>query len=601
MKKVPAVSLVIAFSMTVITWMGCSKDDDPDDNDNQQPSVLFEGAFDSITTYPETTEITFVTQEGGLLKAEVFPGQIIIQVAGPSAEQVRELVVKNGGKIVVQVPTAGHYMAQIDPQKTSIFLNAMYKSPLVKLACPNMRSTGKANISVTAELTGTGSDGNINESAGNRVLKSSLGDAGSIIQTVDVLSSAKCGQMTHLEAVALTAAQSGVSVNTNDVTVETDENADLSLPFRKTIELIEYSYVNKTPVVINLSMGGDDSIPGCPNQFYTIMAWMLDSISRYNPQILDYAVIMMACTNNYEDETQEINDLKSVNPGSVLWNHLYFVGSEEGAGGCATPGTGLGFATPGTANYLTAPACDQTIPTTNCIVSGNSAAVPQVSGVIAKTYELLKQDNQTMQLWEVADALWQYQKVYSGTLPTPDQLVAFITGIVPVSLYDGTWQGTFQYSASVPQEEGPNVIVNTSFMITFTMKSEVSLPGYPHLLRFQAVTCSDPRFGATMAVLPDPQLSMAFLPGTYGSQSESGMAFLIEFPNGSTIFTNNTDDGSFTVDPTGNIIESTALVEDDAFLAATNIGDSNDPLSGPGLYAYNWCTFRHWKIVRVVD
>jgi hypothetical protein len=406
--------------------------------------------------------------------------------------------------------------------------------------------------------------------------------------------------MTHLEAVALKAGEAGTGVNTHDVSVDPDENADLSYPFRKTIELIEYSYVNKKPVVINLSMGGDDAIPGCANEFYTIMCYVLDSIATLNPQILDYAVVMMACTNNYENETSEINALTSIDPGSVIWNHLYFVGAGEGAGGCTTPGTGQGYADPGTGNYLSAPSCNQPIPTTNCSPSGNSFAVPQLAGVVAKTYELLKQDNNLKQLSEITEALWAYQAQYSGNLPTPEQLVAFITGIVPVALYDGTWQGTFSYRASVPQDEDPNEIINTSFMVTITLKSEVSLPDYPHLLRIQSVTCSDPRFGATMAVVPNQELSMVFIPGNYGSQGAQGMGIIIEFPNGSTIMTNNSYDGCFSIDPTGTVIASTAIVEDDAFLAGTGIGDSEDPTSGPGLYAYNWCTFRHWKFEKVV-
>jgi len=579
MKRLLLFPLIFVLSWSVIISQGCSDDDDPD-GDDQQPSVLFEGAFDSITEYPEPAEIMFVTQEGGLLKAEVIPGQIMILVAGPSAEEVNDLVVKNGGRIVVQVPKAGHYMALIDPKNTNAFLNAMYNSPLVKIACPNMPCNGKSVVSGT-------------------VLKSVAGDAGSIIQTVDVEAMIDCGPVSHLDAVAAKAAASGVNVNTNDVSINIQGDTDLDLPFRKTIELIEYSYIHKTPVVINVSIGGRDNIAGLPLAFYTFMTRALDSISAVNPDILDYAVVMMACTNNFENETQEINYLKSIDPTSVVWKHLYFVGSEEGAGGCTEPGTGVGYANPGTANYLTAPSCNQPIPSTNCAPTGNSFATPQVSGVIAKTYEMMKDAGQPMEMWEVADALWQYQKSYSGALPTPDQLVAFITGIIPQALYDGTWQGTFQYRASVPQDEGPNQIINTSFTLTFTLVSEVNLPGYPHLLRFQAVSCSDPRFGATMPVAPDPQLSMVFIPGTYGSQSEQGMGIIIKFPNGSSIFTNNEVAGSFTIDPTGNVIESTSLVENDAFFAHTYIGDSEDPTSGPGQYASNWCTMKHWKLVRV--
>lgn len=606
MKKIITVAFPFVLLISVINWMGCSKDDGQDDN-NVPPTGLLEGAFDSITTYPEPAEITYITQEGKLVTTEIFPGQIMILVSGPSAVQVKDLVTKNGGKIVVQVPKAGHYMATIDPLKTNIFLKAMYESPLVKFACPNRPCIARGDVRVSANWIGSmGSEAEL-ESAGGKfnsveipVLKSTVGDQGSIIQTVDVENMIGCDQLSHLDAVALIAGKSGTGVNTNDVSIDIYGRTDMDLPFRKTIELIEYSYIHKTPVVINLSIGGDDDIPGAPLAFYQFMCHALDSISGAYPNILDYAVVMMACTNNMENETQEINSLISIDPGSLIWKHLYFVGADEGAAGCTTPGEGAGYADPGTGNYLSAPACNQPIPNTTCTATGNSAAVPQVSGVVAKTYELLKQDNNTMPIADIAEALWNYQKLYSGNLPTPEQLVAFISGVVQIALYDGTWNGTFNYTASVPQEEGPNVIINTSFTLSFTLKSEVSLPGYPHLLRFQSVTCSDPRFGATMAVIPDQQLSMAFLPGSYGSQSEEGMALIIEFPNGSVIMTNNSYDGSFSIDPTGTIIASSYLVENDAFLAGTGIGDPNNPVSGPGQYAYNWCIFRNWSLKKVL-
>ncbi len=602
MKKIFAFSVVVIVALWAVTWMGCSKDDKDDDDNVTQPSVLFEGAFDSIITYPAPAELIYVSQDGGLVKADVFPGQVIVlATTETTADQMKELVVKNSGKIVVQVPFIGHYVIQTDPAKTNAFLNAMYSSPLVSLACPNRPSTAKNAVGESGIRKSTLQENAIRESTiGESAirLKSSMGDAGSIIQTVDVESMIGCNQLSHLDAVALVAAQSGVGVNTNDVSVDIYGRGDYSRPFVKTVQLIEYAYQHKTPMVINLSLGGKDEKAGDPMLFYTLMCSTLETVARKKAEMLEYVVVNLALTNNHWDESPEINVLKAKDPESEIWKHLYFVGAEEGAGGC-TDGGGVGYAVSGTENYLSAPACNQPIPTTNCALTGTSGAVPQVSGVVARTYELLKQDNQELPLWQISDALWQYQKSYSGNLPTPEQLVAFITGDIQEALYDGNWKGTFQYRASVPQEEGPNVIVNASFMVTFTLKSEVAVTGYPHLLRFQVVTCSDPRFGATMPVVPDQQLSMAFLPGSYGSQSDQGLGIIIEFPNGSTIMTNNDEAGTFTVDPTGRIIESTALVEDDAFLASTGIGDSNDPNSGPGLYAYNWCMFKHWKVERV--
>lgn len=573
-------TVIVIFFLASLLITGCKKDKE-NDNDNLQTSDLFEGAFDNRTIYPEPVVKTYATQQGGLLQTEVYPGQIIILVSGPTADQVNQLVTKNGGTIIAQLPKAGHYVVEIDPAITNAFLNAVYDSPLVKYAMPNQPSKAR-----TADFAGSG------------VTKSVLtGNESSIIQTVDVESMVDgCGAVSHLDAVARIAALSGVSVNTNDVSTNIYGDSDFDKPFRETIRLIEYSYIHKTPVVINVSLGGDDDVQGASFAYYQFMCHALETISLSNPDILDYAVVLLSCTNAHRNETQDINSLKSIDPSSVIWKHLYFVGSEEGAGGCTTPGEGTGYADPGTENYLAAPSCNQPVPDAQCTATGNSAAVPQLAGVVARTWEILKSDNNTLTVAEITEYLWAYQKQYSGNVPTPDQLVAFITGIVPVALYDGTWSGTFYYTATVPQEEGPPEIINTSFMISFTLVSEVNIPGYPHLLRFQAVSCSDPVFGATMSVVPNAQMSMVFLPGAYGSQSAQGQGLLLEFPNGSTIMTNNDCDGAFTVDPTGKVIASSALVEDDAFLASSNIGDANEPGSGPGGYAYNWCKFKHWSL-----
>jgi hypothetical protein len=90
-----------------------------------------------------------------------------------------------------------------------------------------------------------------------------------------------------------------------------------------------------------------------------------------------------------------------------------------------------------------------------------------------------------------------------------------------------------------------------------------------------------------LAVTPDTALSMAFLPAAYGSASDLGMLITIKFPNGSEIFTSNFVAGAFTVDADGQKLESTSLVTNEAFHASGKVGNSNEPGSGPGGYAYN--------------
>ena len=399
-------AVILMLILVLMINAGCKKDKD-DNNNDPQNSTLFEGAFDHRTTHPDPAVKTYVTQEGGLQQTEIYPGEIVVLVSGPSAEQVNELVTKNGGTIIVQVPKAGHYVVEVEPDKTNEFLNAMYDSPLVKFARPNQPCKART---VNAEFPEDGT------------LKASLtGNEGSIIQTVDVEAAIDgCGNVSHLDAISRIAAKSGVGVNTNDVSTNIYGDTDFDLPFRETLQLIEYSYIHKTPVVINVSLGGRDDVPGAALAFYQFMCHALDSISSNDPKILEYSVVLMSCTDILQNETQTINSLKSVDPSSAIWNHLYFVGATEGPGGCTTPGEGVGYADPGTQNYLSAPACNQPIPDAQCTATGNSAAVPQISGVVAKTYELLKQDNKTMQVSEITEYLWAYQNTYSGNLPTPD-------------------------------------------------------------------------------------------------------------------------------------------------------------------------------------
>ena len=111
-----------------------------------------------------------------------------------------------------------------------------------------------------------------------------------------------------------------------------------------------------------------------------------------------------------------------------------------------------------------------------------------------------------------------------------------------------------------------------------------------------SVTCSDPAFGTTSATT-NP-LNMATLPMPYDTIPTTGEGILITFPNGSFIGTTNDVVGAFTVSADGRTISSTAAVSSKAFSASTNVGDSNTAGSGPGGYAYNWCTFTSWSLTK---
>ena len=117
------------------------------------------------------------------------------------------------------------------------------------------------------------------------------------------------------------------------------------------------------------------------------------------------------------------------------------------------------------------------------------------------------------------------------------------------------------------------------------------------MLTVTSAMCSDPRFGATVPVTPDQNLSTVSLQSAFGSTSAQGEGFYVKFPNGSTIFNTN-DAGNFTISADGRTLSSTPAFSTDAFSASTGVGDSNAETSGPGSYAYNWCTFTSWTLVK---
>lgn len=588
MKKTNWLAIVAVTALLLNIFSGCNKE-----NQEDNPAGVFEGSFDNLTSYPAPAQQTFERKDGSEVSMPVYPGQVILLSPTASAAEISQLITQHSGTLTVQIPVAGFYLATVDPVSEKKFIKTMFESALVADAFPNSVICMKSDAGINRAESSTG----LNEKNTQTGL-TLTGDKNSIIQTIDLNTVMSCegGDMTHMQGVANVAGASGVSVNINDVTVpESGElkGADYCKAMKKTLEVLNYAHANNLPVVINMSMGGFDNVEGDNYWYYRRYITMFQAIEMKTPHLLDNAVLLMSAGDTNINETDDLEYLHAEFPGSPVWGHIYMVGSQEAPLGC-----GMGYADRGTANYLSAPACDVTIPGFACPGTGNSFAVPRISNLVAQTFEMLKQADIEVKIPDITTALFTYQAEHNGQLPTATQLFNIFAGTGPQVDYTGKWSGTFYYKAEIPQQSGPPQVVNTSFILTITLQPNVVTPGYPHLMKISAVTCSDASFGATMAVTPDPQISMAFLPANYGSVSDVGMGIIIKFPNGSYIATKNTA-GAYTISADGQKIENTAAVANTAFLANGTSGNSNDPGSGPGGYAFNWCTFKSWSLVRL--
>lgn len=582
--------LLVFIGVMVIALSGCKKDSKDD-----TAVDLFADSFDSLTHYPEPSSLTFKRKDGKTVTMTVFPGQVVVLAPNGSTEQVNGLIMGNGGTVAMQIPSVGLYLAVIDPTSTSAFLSTMLQSDFVTDAFPNSYIIGKKGLTGKPE-TGARSD----NPAGYLSGKGVKNDPTSLIQTLDVNTDMACSDhITHIQAVGNIAGETGVKVNTHDVTVDAEVNGgtDYCKLFKTTLEVLKYARDHDLPVVLNISLGGDDDVTGDNYFFKRRFFTLLEALELKDPGLLDRAVIFMSEGNKHENTTDDLLYLENEFAGSPIWDHVYVVGAQEGASDCDFV-EGHGYADNGTPNYLAAPSCRIPIPGSVCSRSGNSFAAPQISRLVAKVYEMLKTAGKEMSPSEITKVLWTYQTEHNGTLPTEAELYSLCAGTGDFEGYAGTWSGTFYYSVEVLHPSGPPTIIQTSLDLTVTLEPLVNMPGYPQVLKVTSATCSDPVFGATLAVTPDANLSTAILPAAFGSISESGMGVNVMFPNGTQISTAN-DVAALTVDANGRILSNTPAFEGNAFTASGLVDDSNEPGSGPGGYAYNRCTFTSWSLVRM--
>ncbi len=578
MKKNIGIELLIITGVVFFLTVSCNK---TGDNHDLPVSGIFDNAFDNSSTYPDPVNLIYTRKNGTPSSVMAYPGQVVMLTANDAASEVTQLITQNNGTVIAQIPKVGMYLVSIKTTDLKVFLSAVYKSVVVVDAFPNLVARGRGYLDQCGEVSYTG-------------------DQNSIIQTIDVSTDMGCSdKVLHKDAVGAVAGVGGVSVNVNDVTSKypnTDSaGADSYKTMQKILERLNYAYEHNLPVIINISMGGDDTDEMDNYWYKKRFCYLLEAIEKQSPHLLNNAVIFMSGADVKRNETEDYVQLFFNDFGnSPIWDHLYFIDSQEGPNGC-----NLGYVEPGTPNALSAPGCHIKIPNSVCTRSGNSFSTPYISNLVARTYGLLKQAEINVSIPEITAKLWEYQTNNNGLLPTPEQLFSLFAGTPGFdNKYDGIWKGSFYYIAKVPQESGPPKIINASFVLTVTLESVVAVVGQPHYLLVKSVTCSDATFGATSPVVPKSPISIALLPASFGTSSLVGQGISIEFPNGSHIFTSNSLDGSFSIDTEGRTLASTELVKNKAFSAGGTVENSTLPGSGPGGYAYNWCTFVSWSLVR---
>jgi hypothetical protein len=447
MKTISIYTISILFVSFCIFFADCKKEK------KNSPSSNLQDSFNNIGTYPAPASITYTAIDGSVITDSVFPGQIVILFSTNSVSSATNLINQNGGTVVAQTPTAGLYVATVNPGNINAFLTAMYRSSIVIDAFPNSALVGRGDPRKIRTF-------------------SSGGDASSIIQTIDVAADLGCGITYHKDAVGAFASVGGVSVQINDATIQTSKGHSGSDYYRTwgsyLLKLLSNAQQSNLPVIINISLG--DSIDNLDNdrQMYKRFAFFLQAASKQFPNILNNAVIYIAGSDNSLNETATFADIVK-NPqlhNSLVWNSLYFVESQEGTG---SNGCGLGYADIGTSNVLSGPGCNLQIPGSLCPpVKGTSFATPFIANLAAQAYNSLNNANKTLSVSAIAKKLWQYYSI-AGMLPTAAQLVDYCLGGSIVMPLTGTWVGTWAWAGT--GANGCSFSDGGSFSVSLTQSS----------------------------------------------------------------------------------------------------------------------------------
>src|SRR5581483_11662643 len=421
-------ALIITFTFSIF---GCSHSSQP----TQPASGLLDSYFDSTTSNPVASNITYTRKDGATSTEIAIPGQItILSNFDANSDSVAKVIILEGGDVLAQAPAVGFYLAGIDSTRTSAFLSSMYSSNLVLDAFPNEVGIGRSNY------------GNH-----NNIILAVTNDANALVQTIDVSANIGCSKyhtdsnVWHEDGVGSIAGQNGVDVRINDVTIPiTAHSIHASATGWSMIhELLSLIAARKNgpPLIINFSMGSDpDNLANDYHWYDHFVSAVLSGVVKRDPQALNNVVIFVSGSDMNLDETSSFNNLHDIYPNSPIWKSLYFVGSSNNGSGC-----NLGFAAVGTPNTLSAPGCNLSIPNAPCPGNGNSFSTPAIANLVGQTFLA---SGSTLNLQVIAQTLWQYQTNNNGQLPSPTLLLALCGGGNTggggngSNQFDGTYSGS---------------------------------------------------------------------------------------------------------------------------------------------------------------
>ena len=107
---------VTCLAVTSIIFSGCDKDNKND--------VVNENIIEFTGEYP-TPEYVRYSEDGNVFEILAIPGQIVLSVEGLNSDNVSQIVEKQGGRIIEQVPANGHYLIEISKVSENDFLESV--------------------------------------------------------------------------------------------------------------------------------------------------------------------------------------------------------------------------------------------------------------------------------------------------------------------------------------------------------------------------------------------------------------------------------------------------------------------------------------------
>ena len=100
---------------------------------------LMEGAISPPDVMPETAQMQYITEGGTSIDIEAVKGRVIIQFdPNVSLNTAENLIFKNGGVILAQIPSIKYYLVDIAPGTEMDFVINMRQNPIVMFTMPDV-------------------------------------------------------------------------------------------------------------------------------------------------------------------------------------------------------------------------------------------------------------------------------------------------------------------------------------------------------------------------------------------------------------------------------------------------------------------------------